>query len=111
MVRYLTDIILNKLLYIIMLIDLNKGFNFIIIIYVFIIYDYKFSKFIKLFWIPLFTIIITIFFISADMDDIWDWLKELFWYTKLLNISFLLHTCWLHWIYSFSIIDEKKFVE
>jgi hypothetical protein len=26
-------------------------------------------------------------------------MKDLFWYTKILNISFLLHTCWLYWIY------------
>ena len=83
-------------------IQINKYiYLFIIITYILILYDYRFPKFIKLFWMPLFIIIITVLFTMIDIDDLWGWIKDLFWYTKVLNISFLLHTCWLYWIYIF----------
>jgi hypothetical protein len=86
---------------------------FIIITYILILYDYRFPKFIKIVWMPLFIITITVVFTIIDIDNLWEWMKDLFWYTKILNISFLLHTCWLYWIYIyiFDTIDERELVE
>jgi hypothetical protein len=80
MVISLINIILNKLLYIIMFIDLNKVFNFIIInkylylfffiTYVFMLLDNRFTFFIKLFLLPLIFLLSTILLTLIDINNL-----------------------------------------
>ena len=40
-----------------------------------------------------------IFLLLFNIKDVSIWLQELFWYTIILNVSFLFHVCYLNWLY------------
>lgn len=73
---------------------------FIFITYVLIIFDDRFKLKNKLF-ILLFILFFMIFLNIYDYMDLHIFIKELYWYCLVLNGSFIIHVCWLHWIYKY----------
>lgn len=73
---------------------------FLFITYIFIIFDSRFRLKNKIFILILFILLI-ILLKMYDYMDLNLFIKELYWYGLALNTSFIIHACWLHWIYSF----------
>lgn len=73
---------------------------FIFITYVLIIFDDRFKLKNKLF-ILFFILFFMIFLNIYDYMDLHIFIKELYWYCLVLNGSFIIHVCWLHWIYKY----------
>jgi len=76
---------------------------FILITYILLSFDDKFDnnkwKYMVLFIIFILIILMTITVIIINVKDLPKWLNELFWYSKILNLSVIIHVIWLPFIY------------
>lgn len=98
----LNSIILND---IIDFIILNKYIYFFILLTYFLLwFDKRFyskkSKIIILIIIAFLIILFTYLCLFIDINNLPLFFSELFWYSKLINLAFIIHVLWLHWIYN-----------
>lgn len=81
-------ILLNKYIYL-----------FIFITYILLLFDKRFKYTYYKIIIGIFILIITLLLLLLDDTSLF--IKDIFWYSKIINLSLIIHILWLVWIYNF----------